>query len=117
MAYVDVFVAAVPVENKDKYTEMCKDFLPIYKENGALQVIDCWADEVPDGKLTSFPLAVQKQEGEEVAVGIVIWPDKETHKQGMEKAMSDPRMSEERILSIFDGKRVIFGGFEVVSEA
>ena len=117
MAYIDVFVAAVPVKNKDRYIEICDQMSPIYMENGALRVIHCWGADVPDGELTSFPRAVQKKEDEEVAVSIAIWPDKETFEKGMEKSMTDPRVSEEKILSTFDGKRIIFGRFIPISEA
>ena len=116
MSYIDVWAAAVPNDQKAAFTEMCKTVSAAFKDNGALQVLDCWADEVPDGKLTSLPLAVKKAENESVTIGIIIWPDKETRNAGMAKAMSDPRMDREKVHSILDGARIIPGGFTTVSE-
>ncbi|MGB7285674.1 MAG: DUF1428 domain-containing protein [Salaquimonas sp.] len=115
MSYIDGFVAAVPTANKDKFIAHSKAMMPFFKELGALSVTDCWGDDVPDGKVTSFPLAVQKKDDETVAFSWIVWPDKETRDAGMEKMMSDPRMAE--VEMPFDGKRIIFGGFVPVFEA
>lgn len=64
--YIDGFVAAVPAANKDAYIEMSKGYNAYCKKLGALKTVDCWGDDVPDGKLTSFPLAVKLEEGEVV---------------------------------------------------
>ena len=115
MSYVDGFVAAVPNANKEKFIAHSKAMMPFLKEFGVLSVMDCWGDDVPDGKVTSFPMAVQKKEDETVCFSWMIWPDKKTRDAGMEKMMSDPRMAE--IEMPFDGKRIIFGGFVPVFEA
>ena len=60
MSYIDGFVAAVPNANKDIYRKHAADAAAIFKEYGALKVVECWGDEVPDGKVTSFPMAVKK---------------------------------------------------------
>lgn len=116
MSYADGFVAAVPDDNKEKFIEHAKLFGEILKSVGALEVVDTWADDVPDGKLTSFPLAVKKEEGESVAFSWVIWPSKEVRDAGWKSAMEDPRFAPGENTMPFDGKRMIYGGFDVVSK-
>jgi len=67
MAYVDGFVAAVPTVNKEKFLKHAKDAAAICKEHGATQVVDCWGDDVPDGVVTSFPMAVKCEADETVS--------------------------------------------------
>jgi uncharacterized protein YbaA (DUF1428 family) len=114
MTYVTGFAAAVPTENKDVFIEHCKKAAIVFKENGALKHVECWGDDVPDGEVTSFPMAVKKQDNETVVFSWIIWPDKATCDAGMQKTMQDPRMSNENNPMPFDGKRCIFGGFEMV---
>jgi len=106
-------MAAVPANKKAEYIEFAKRMGKIFKEHGALTVVDCWGDEVPQGKVTSMPMAVKCQEGEVVCFSWITWSSKEAHKTGMDKAMEDPRMREGQMP--FDGQRIIFGGFEMVS--
>ncbi|KKJ78458.1 RNA signal recognition particle 4.5S RNA [Kiloniella litopenaei] len=117
MSYVDGFVAAVPTKNKESYLKHAQIASTVFKEYGALKVVDCWGDDVPDGKYTSFPLAVKKQSDETVLFGWIVWPDKTTRDVAMQKAMEDPRMQEEENPMPFDGKRLIYGGFEMMFEA
>ncbi len=114
MNYVDGFLAAVPKTNKSKFIEHSKLFTTILHDYGALSVVDCWEDDVPEGKVTSMPLAVQKKDDEIIVFSWITWPSKEVRDKGMEKLMKDPRASEEVNPMPFDGKRVIFGGFNVV---
>lgn len=107
--YIDGFVAAVPTANKDAYLEHAKSAWPLFKRSGALQMVENWGDDVPDGKLTSFPLAVKKQENETVVFSWVIWPDKATRDAGWAAMMEDPTM--QKMDMPFDGKRMIYGGF------
>ena len=113
MKYVDGFLAAVPAANKAEYTQFARTSAQVFKDHGALSVVDCWGDDVPEGKLTSMPLAVKRQGDEVVAYGWVTWPSKEARVAGMAKVMADPRMSGMKMP--FDGQRMIFGGFEVIS--
>lgn len=109
--YVDGFVAAVPNTNKDKYRAHAEMAAGLFKEYGAMEVVECWGDDVPEGKLTSFPMAVQRGADETVVFSWVRWPDKATRDAGWKKLMEDPRMSPESNSMPFDGKRLIYGGF------
>jgi uncharacterized protein YbaA (DUF1428 family) len=117
MSYVDGFVAAVPATSKELYHEHCARCAVVFREAGALSVVDCWGDDVPDGKLTSFPMAVKKEPHETVVFGWIIWPSKAVRDAGMAKVMEDPRMGPEVNPMPFDGKRLIYGGFEMMLEA
>ncbi|HAI73431.1 MAG TPA: DUF1428 domain-containing protein [Alteromonas australica] len=112
MSYIDGFVVAVPTENKQAYLEHAKLAGSIFKEYGALQIIEAWGDDVPSGEITSFPLAVKAKEDETVVFSIAIWPSKEVRDSGWQKIMDDPRMQEGENPMPFDGKRLIYGGFE-----
>jgi uncharacterized protein YbaA (DUF1428 family) len=114
MSYVDGFVAAVPTANRDKFLQHARSAAAVFKECGALQVVECWGDDVPEGKVTSFPLAVQRKAEETVIFSWIMWPSKSVRDAGMKKAMADPRMSLETNPMPFDGSRVIFGGFETI---
>ncbi len=117
MNYVDGFVIAVPNANKEAYIRMASAVGSIFREHGALRLVECWGDDVPEGKLTSFPMSVQCKPDETVVFAWIEWPDRETRDRGMEAAMADPRTQEhEGIRDLFDGKRMIFGGFRVVVE-
>jgi uncharacterized protein YbaA (DUF1428 family) len=114
MAYVDGFVAAVPTANKEVYTQHAEKAADVFKEYGALQVVECWGDDVPDGEVTSFPMAVKRQADEVVVFGWIRWPSREVRDRGMEKVMSDPRMQPDSNPMPFDGMRMIYGGFDVI---
>jgi len=116
MNYVDGFIAAVPTANRDAYIEYAKKFGLLFKEYGALSVVDCWGDDVPEGKLTSFTMAVKREPEESVVFSWVTWPSKEARDDAWKKLMADPRMSPHSNVMPFDGKRVIYGGFQIISE-
>ena len=117
MNYVDGFVAAVPTANRDKFLRHAQDAAVIFKECGALQVVECWGNDVPEGKLTSFPMAVQRKEDETVIFSWIIWPSKAVRDEGRKKVMDDPRMQPDKNPMPFDGKRMIYGGFEMIVNA
>ncbi|MEM6888903.1 MAG: DUF1428 domain-containing protein [Pseudomonadota bacterium] len=116
MAYVDGFVAAVPNDKKQAYIEHATRAASVFKRHGALQIVENWGDDVPPGEVTSFPMAVQCGADETVALSWVIWPSKEVRDAGWGKMMEDPDMSPETNPMPFDGKRMIYGGFETVME-
>lgn len=111
MKYVDGFVAAVPTANREAYIKHSSEAAVIFRELGALSIVECWGDEVPDGKVTSFPMAVQCKPDETVVFAWITWPSKEVHDVAMKKMMEDPRMQPDVNPMPFDGKRMIFGGF------
>lgn len=115
MHYVDGFVAAVPTANRAAYLEHARLAASAFKEHGALGTVECWGDDVPDGKVTSFPMAVQRQADETVVFAWIIWPSKSTRDAGMKKVMDDSRMKNTTMP--FDGKRMIYGGFEMILDA
>lgn len=117
MTYVDGFVAAVPNANRAAFIEHAREAAQIFKDHGALKVVENWGDNVPDGELTSFPMAVKKQDDETVVFSWIVWDSKEAHEAGWAKIMEDERMSPENMQMPFDGKRILFGNFETVLEA
>lgn len=111
MPYVDGFVLAVPTANRDAYRKLAETALAVFKDHGALELVECWGDDVPDGKLTSFPMAVQRKEDETVVFAWVVWPSRQARDEGHRKVTDDPRMKGFAADMPFDGKRMIFGGF------
>ena len=114
MTYVDGFVAATPSDTKEHYITQVKAIAELFKEHGALRVVDCWGIDVPDGEVTSFPMAVKREPDETVVFGWVEWPSKAERDAAWERIMQDERMA--KIDMPFDGKRMIFGGFETISD-
>jgi uncharacterized protein YbaA (DUF1428 family) len=117
MSYIDGFLAAVPTANREKFRRHAEEAAVVFKEHGALKVVECWGDDVPDGKLTSFPLAVKCQPDETVIFSWIMWPSREARDAGMAKVMADPRLQPDKNPMPFDGKRAVFGGFKVLVEA
>lgn len=117
MNYVDGFVAAVPTANREAYRKHAVTAAAAFKEHGALTVVECWGDDVPEGKLTSFPMAVQRKADETVVFSWIVWPSRQARDAGMAKVMADPRLKPEVNPMPFDGKRMIYGGFEILVEA
>jgi uncharacterized protein YbaA (DUF1428 family) len=114
MAYVDGFVMAVPGVNKEQFVEHARKFDAVFMGFGATRVLECWGDDVPVGKLTDFRRAVQAKDDEVIVFSWVEWPDKTTRDAAMKKLSEDPSMSPEKNPMPFDGKRMIFGGFQPV---
>jgi len=110
MSYVDGFVLAVPKANKEAYRKMAAAGWVLFKEFGATHHVECWEDDVPDGKVTDFRRAVQAKEDEVVVFSWIEYPSKEVRDAANKKMMSDERMKEFKDMP-FDGKRMIYGGF------
>ena len=106
--YIDGFVVAVPAANLEAYRKMAAEAAAIYREHGALSVVECWGDDVPAGKLTSFPLAVQCREDEVVVFSWVIWPSREVRDAG--KAVLLVSVELDEIMSLSDRIMVMYGG-------
>ncbi|MBY4637610.1 DUF1428 domain-containing protein [Sphingopyxis sp. XHP0097] len=114
MTYVEGFVVAVPTANKEAYRKHAADAAPLFREFGATRMVECWGDDVPDGKINDFKGAVKAKDDETVVFSWFEYPDKATRDAANEKIMSDPRMKEMGATMPFDGKRMIFGGFAVL---
>ncbi|NSX55432.1 DUF1428 domain-containing protein [Parasulfitobacter algicola] len=111
MSYISGFLLAVPTANKDEYKKHAEAAWPIFKDYGCLSCHENWGVDVQDGKVTSFPMAVKKEDNETVVFSWMIWPDKKTADDGWEKMMNDPRM-EQLAEMPYDGMRMMWGGFE-----
>lgn len=114
MTYIDGFVAAVPTANKVAYIEHARTAATVLKENGAIELVECWGDDVPDGEITSMPKAVKCRADETIVFSWIVWPSREVRDTGIKAAMQDPRVDPSIHPLPFDSKRIIFGGFDVV---
>ncbi|MGH6718188.1 MAG: DUF1428 domain-containing protein [Alphaproteobacteria bacterium] len=121
MTYIDGFVIAVPTANKDKFIAHANHGDTMFIDFGATKVVECWGDDVPDGTVTDFRKAVQAKDDESIVFSWIEWPDKSTRDAGMARMMDpenpDPRMDPAKHPMPFDGKRMIYGGFEPMVDA
>lgn len=116
MSYIDGFLTPVPETNRDAYLAMARAAAAVFKECGALRVVEAWGDDLPEGETTDFRRAVKAETGETTVFSWVEWPDKETRQEGMKRFMEHPALQAWTDMP-FDGKRMIFGGFEPILEA
>ncbi len=116
MAYVDGFVVPVPRDKLDAYREVSMRAGRIWREHGALSYRECVADDVQPGQLTSFPQSVMLKEGETVVFAYIVYESRSQRDEVNAKVMGDPRMADMMDMKKmpFDGKRMFFGGFEVL---
>jgi uncharacterized protein YbaA (DUF1428 family) len=116
--YVDGFVLPVPKANVEAYRKMASDAGEIWREYGALEFVECIAEDVKPGKLTSFPQSVKLEPDETVVFSWIVYESRAHRDEINEKVMKDPRIANMDPKSMpFDGKRMIFGGFEVLVRA
>ncbi len=120
MTYIDAFVMAVPTQNRQKFIAHAEHADTLFMELGALRVVECWGDDVPDGEVTDFRKAVAAKPDETVVVSWVEWPDKAFRDAAMQRMQemvkTDERFDQQKNPMPFDGKRMIFGGFAGVVE-
>ena len=116
MNYVDGFVAAVPTAKREAFLKQASSCAAVLKEIGALTVVNYWGDDMPDGKVTSFPMAVKLELSEAMVFSWITWPSTLVRDEGMKQFTADPRIQSDVYPMPFDGKRLIYGGFEVVSQ-
>ena len=112
--YIQGFLVPVPADKKEQYREVAQKFAEIMKDHGLIEDVEAWEENVPDGDHTDFRKAVKLEEGEKVVFSWLVWPDKETCDAAHEKMMTDPRMKDFGEQMPFDGKRMIYGGFEPI---
>ncbi len=115
MTYVDGFVFAVKTADKEKFREYGNRIDVLFKKHGAIQVIEAWGEDVPKGKETDFYRAVQAKADETIVFSWIVWPDKAARELGNEKVFAEVEtMGEDATRLPFDGKRMIYGGFDVL---
>ena len=111
MGYADGYVLAVPAANKEAYREMAGKAAKVFVDHGATRVVEAWSDDVPEGKVTDFKRAVEAKDDEAIVFSWVEWPSKSIRDEGMKKTMEDERMQPDHDKMVFDGMRMIYGGF------
>jgi len=116
MAYVDGFVVPVPKDKLDAYKALAQKGAEVWMEHGALSYVECVADDAPYGEVTSFPRAVQLTEDEVVIFSWITYKDRAGRDEVMAKVMADERLKADMASMPFDGKRMIFGGFQAFLE-
>jgi TetR/AcrR family transcriptional regulator, transcriptional repressor for nem operon len=112
--YIDGYVMVVPQANKAAFIEHVEQSIPIYKEFGALRVVDCWADDLPSGKVNSYGNAMQLQEREALVFSWIEWPFKAIRDAAWPLILKDPRMHPDLNPMPFDSKRMLRGGFQTI---
>jgi uncharacterized protein YbaA (DUF1428 family) len=113
--YVDGFVLPVPKANVEAYRRIAEDAGKVWREYGALDYVECVADDVKPGELTSFPQSVKLEPDETVVFAWIVYESREHRDRVNEQVMKDPRMTGMDPKSMpFDGKRMFWGGFKVL---
>jgi len=114
MSYVEGFVAAVPADRKEEFRKHADEAAPLFKDFGATREVEAWGDDVPDGKVTDFKGAVKAKDDEAVVFSWIEWPSKQVRDEAWPKVMQDERLKPDMENMLFDGKRMIYGGFAPV---
>jgi len=116
MSYIDGYVVPVKTSRKQEYIDMATRLSKRWLEWGALRVIECWGDDVPDGKVTDFKRAVAAESDETVCFSWCEWPSKDVRDAAMKKMQEDPEMvaGMKQTDQPFSMQRMIFGGFQPV---
>jgi len=117
MSYVDGFLLAIPKANIETYKKMAQQANEVWMSHGALAYVEALADDVPYSETTSFPRAVQAKDDETVVFAWILYPSREVRDEVNKKVMADPRLQGEEWRDVFDGKRMIYGGFETFIES
>ncbi|MBM3528544.1 MAG: DUF1428 domain-containing protein [Alphaproteobacteria bacterium] len=116
MAYTDGFIVPVPKKKMKDYLKLAKLASRVWKDHGALEYVEAVADDVKVGKWTSFPRSVKLKRSETVVFAWIVYKSRKHRDQVMAKVFKDKRlaaMMQDHSKMPFDGKRMIFGGFEI----
>jgi uncharacterized protein YbaA (DUF1428 family) len=117
MSYIDGFVVPVPKESLAAYRKLARKAGKVWREHGALQYIECVADDVKPGKHTSFPRSVKLKDDETVVFSYIVYKSRRDRDRVNKAVMADPRMQGMSPEDMpFDGKRLIYGGFKLLVE-
>jgi len=118
MAYIDGFLLAVQTSRKQEFIDHATRADPAFIEMGATRILECWGDDVPDGKTTDFRKATLAREDETIVFSWIEWPDKATRDAAMARiedvSKTDDRVNPDTNPMPFDGARLIYGGFRPV---
>ena len=114
MSYVNIALAAVPSDNKDNYLRSAEKMAAFFISQGAIRVLETWENDAPDGQQTSLPMAVKKQEHEQVVASVIFWPSKECSDAAMKNMMDNEEVKQHMPFGLFDFGRLIHGGFDVI---
>ena len=114
--YVDGFLLPVPKKNVDAYRKLARKAGKVWMEYGALSYVECVGDDVPYGEMTSFPRAVQAKDDEVVFFSWITYESRERRDAIVAKVMADERLQGDDWKDVFDGKRMIYGGFQAFLE-
>ena len=117
LGYADGYLLAVPTANKEAYREHAAKAADIFKDYGAVRIVEAWGDDVPDGKVTDFKGAVKAKDDEVVVFSWIEWPSKQVRDEAWPKVMQDERLKPDMANMPFDGQRMIYGGFAPVLDA
>jgi len=117
MPYIDGFVIAVPRARQQDFIEHAKKGDSVFMDLGAKRILECWEDDVPDGKVTDFKGAVKATGDEKIVYSWIEWPSKQARDAAWPKIMQDGRMKPDHANMPFDGKRMIYGGFAPIVDA
>jgi uncharacterized protein YbaA (DUF1428 family) len=116
MTYFEGFIVPVPAANKQAFVDHANALAPLLREVGVHRQVESWDSDVPEGKVTDFRMAVDARPDEKVVIAWFEYPDRQTRDAANERMMSDPQMEDMGKDAPFDGKRMIFGGFEAIVE-
>ncbi|MFT4184819.1 MAG: DUF1428 family protein [Rhizobium sp.] len=117
MSYVDGFILAVPKDRFESYKDLARKAAGVWKDHGALNYVEAIGDDVPYGELTSFPRSVLAKDDEFVIFSWITYESRQHRDAVLEKVMADPRLKDDMENMPFDGKRMIYGGFEIFLQA
>ncbi len=114
MSWITGFLIPVKTADKDRYLESARKSWPLFQKYGCLEQVETWGEDIPEGETTSFPRAVKLEPGEAVVFSWLRWPDRATADKCFAEMMDDPDF--DGMDMPFDGKRMMWAGFDPIFE-